>query len=66
MPLLPDLIRLALLMCILGMAFLAAFFLRGRQLTLPVYACWGLLALLLPIIGPFLVIWIHPGRKSLR
>jgi hypothetical protein len=63
-----DLLRYLLLGCILGMACLAAFYLRRRELTPHEYLGWGLLALLLPLIGPFLVILSHPGtlRKELR
>ena len=66
MPSTPDFIRYALLACILGMALLAAFYLRRRDLSLWAYTGWGLLALLLPVVGPFLVIWIRPGRQTLR
>jgi hypothetical protein len=45
------------------MASLSAFYLRRRALTPLAYAGWGLLALMLPIIGPFLVIWAQPGEK---
>jgi hypothetical protein len=60
----PELMRAALLICILGMAFLAAFYLRQRRLSLQAYTCLGLLALCLPVLGPFLVIWIRPGKPS--
>ncbi len=50
-----------LLIGICSMAILAAFYLRRRQLSLFAYTFWGLVALVLPIIGPFLVIWCQPG-----
>ncbi|MCU0485150.1 MAG: hypothetical protein MUC85_03470 [Anaerolineales bacterium] len=56
-----DLMRLFLLLTILGMAVLAAFRLRHRQLTLDEYLSWGLVAILIPLIGPYLVISIMPG-----
>jgi hypothetical protein len=63
MPLSPDFMRFLLLVCIFCMALLSAFYLRRRALTPLAYAGWGLLALMLPIIGPFLVIWAQPGEK---
>ena len=45
-----------------GMALLAAFYLRRRELRTAQYLSWGLLALLVPLLGPFLVILNHPGR----
>ncbi|MBN1666237.1 MAG: hypothetical protein JW862_04090 [Anaerolineales bacterium] len=60
----PDLMRAALLICILGMTFLAVFYLRQRPLSLLAYTCLGLLALCLPVLGPFIVIWIQPGKRS--
>ncbi len=52
--------------CLVGMALLAAFYLRGRRLSLIGYLAWGLVSLLIPAIGPFIVILAHPGesRKS--
>jgi len=47
----------------LGMALLAAFYLRRRELTIAEYIGWGLLALLLPLLGPFLVILYQPGKR---
>ena len=59
----PDLMRLLLLICILSMPMLAAFYLRQRGLAPLEYAFWGLCAILIPIIGPFFVIWIKPGQR---
>ena len=66
MPIPPHFMHYALLACILGMSLLATFYLRRRQLSLLAYAGWGLLALLLPLMGPFLVIWLRPGRLNQR
>jgi hypothetical protein len=63
MPTSPDLMRALLFACLLGMALLAAFFLRTRQLSFSAYMLWGLLALLVPLLGPFLVILANPGGK---
>jgi hypothetical protein len=61
MPVTPVLMRLLILLCALGMVLMAAFYLRGRRLPLAGYLGWGLLALLLPFLGPFLVILSQPG-----
>ena len=62
-PLSPYLMRLFLLLCLLGMELLAAFFLSQRRLPFLAYLGWGLLAVLLPVMGPFLVILHKPGRR---
>lgn len=59
-----DFMRLLLLLTMLGMAMLAAFFLRRRRVTMLQYMVWGLVAVLLPLIGPFLVIVLAPGKHS--
>jgi hypothetical protein len=58
-----DWMRLLLCLCLIGIAILAAFFLRGRSLSLPAYLGWGALIILLPLIGPFLVVLIQPGSS---
>ena len=60
----PDMMRLILLLGMLAMMLLAVFYLRQRQLSLLDYAFWGLAAILVPLIGPFLVIWMQPGQTS--
>jgi hypothetical protein len=64
----PGTMRALLIVCMAGMALLAAFYLRRRMMSTRAYLAWGLLALLLPLLGPFLVILNHPGhlRPSLR
>ena len=62
----PQVMRLLLLLCALSMALMAAFFLRRRELPLMGYLFWGLLALLIPLIGPFLVIWLQPGKAQVE
>ena len=63
-----ELMRALLVGCMAGMALLAAFYLRRREMSTAAYLAWGLLALLVPLLGPFLVILNHPGllRPSLR
>ena len=63
MQLTPETMRVLLLVGALGMALLAAFYLRRRELTIAEYIGWGLLALLLPLLGPFLVILYQPGKR---
>lgn len=58
-----HLLRILLVSCALGMLFLAAFFLRSRKLSTLAYLGWGVVAILLPVLGPFLVIWKSPGKK---
>lgn len=63
MPFSPDIMRALLVICLLGMAVLAALFLRQRSLSLIAYLGWGLLIVLLPILGPFLVLLTRPGKQ---
>ena len=63
MPLASETIRILLVGCLFFMTFLAVLFLRQRRLSWKAYFAWGLLAVLLPAIGPFLVILAHPGQK---
>ncbi len=58
-----EIMRLLLLMCVLGMTFLAVFYLRRRELSLSEYIGWGLLVVLLPLLGPFLTILYQPGKR---
>jgi hypothetical protein len=58
-----DWMRLLLCVCLIGIAILAAVFLRGRSLSLPAYLGWGALIVFLPLIGPFQVVLIHPGSS---
>ena len=63
MPLSTETIRTLLIGCLFLMALLAVLYLRQRRLSWAAYCAWGLLALLLPAVGPFLVILAHPGQK---
>jgi hypothetical protein len=60
----PDILRALLILCQFGMATLALLFLRTRILSLAEYIVWGLVALLVPYLGPFLVILSKPGLKQ--
>ena len=46
------------------MAALALYYLSRRRLSTYEYAAWGLLAILVPLLGPFLVIYLRPGEKQ--
>jgi len=61
-----ETMRILIILCLIGMALLAVFFLRTRRMTLYSYIAWGLLALLVPLLGPFLVILSHPGNGISR
>jgi hypothetical protein len=55
-------LKAVLIITILAMAFLAVFYLRRRQLSWAAYCFWGLVAIILPVLGPFLVIVSRPGK----
>lgn len=59
----PDSMRFLLLLCMLAMVLLAAFDLRRQKLHPLKYLFWGLVAILIPIVGPFAVIWVKPGIR---
>jgi len=61
-----EVIRLMLLADFLVMLFLAVFYLRQRKLSWLEFSLWGLLALVVPVLGPFLVIAARPGRWNKR
>lgn len=65
MPISADVMRVSLYLSLAAMALLAIFYLRGRRLSLAAYCLWGLLAVLLPALGPFLVILLRPGQPRL-
>jgi hypothetical protein len=59
-----ETLRLLLIGCLIAMYILAMFSLRRRPLALGQFAPWGLFALLVPVLGPFLVILNRPGDPS--
>ena len=61
-----ETMRLLLVGCLLGLYILAMFDLRHRYLTLVQFTAWGLLALLVPALGPFLVIVSRPAGLAHR
>jgi hypothetical protein len=56
-------LHLLLVLFLLAMTLLSVVYLRRRQMAFSSFALWGLLAVLLPAIGPFLVIVLRPGRS---
>ena len=62
MPISSEVMRLLLVACQFCMAFLGALYLRRRSLSFTEYIKWGLLLVLVPVLGPFLVILSRPGR----
>ena len=65
-PISPQTMRLIILLILMSMETLAVFYLRQRRISFFSYLGWGLLSLLLPAIGPFLVILSQPGRPALH
>ena len=63
MPISPTVLRLIFFFGLLGMLLLSAFYLRGRRLSFSEYIAWGLLTVLLPLLGPFLVVFSRPGQS---
>jgi hypothetical protein len=55
-------IRTILLVDIVALALLSLIFLRQRRMDWISFCFWGLLALLVPVLGPFLVIANRPGE----
>ncbi len=64
MPLTANTMRVLLFIGLLGMTLLAAFYLRRRRLTPQEYLGWGLLIVLVPLLGPFLVLMAAPGKPA--
>ena len=59
-----DILRLLLVVFSFAMLFLSFFYLSRRKLTFWYYLGWGLVAVLIPILGPFLVIASRPGKSQ--
>lgn len=55
-------IRTILLVDIVAMALLAMLYLRQRRMRWTALLGWGLLALCVPVLGPFLVLSNRPGE----
>lgn len=57
-------LRLLLTGYLVAMSVLALLYLRRRPLTWIQFTAWGLLSLLVPALGPFLVILARPGKPN--
>jgi len=60
----PEFVRWVMLIGLLSIACLTCLYLRRRNLTARAYLTWGLLAILFPLIGPFLVLLSKPGKRA--
>lgn len=61
-----EILQVFLILDIAGMLTLSLVYLARRRMAWHQYLSWGLLALVLPILGPFLVIANHPGERRKR
>jgi hypothetical protein len=57
-----DTLLTLLLASICGMLVLAVLYLNQRKLSTLSFVLWGLLALSIPLLGPYLVIALRPGE----
>ena len=60
----PEFLQYGLFGGFIAMLILALFFLRGRELSTREYVLWGLLAVAVPLLGPYLVIIAKPGVQK--
>ena len=61
MPIHPNVMIVALGIFIVTMTFLGFNYLRRRELETWEYIAWGILAVIVPVLGPFIVIASRPG-----
>lgn len=61
-----DILRVLLYVVLFGMLMIAVLYLRQRKLSKAAYVLWGILALILPVIGPYIVIASRPGEPAGR
>lgn len=57
-----DTLLIVLIVFLVSMYLAAMSYLHRRVLTRLQFLVWGIVALLLPALGPFLVIAVRPGR----
>ncbi|HEY9075559.1 MAG TPA: hypothetical protein VIO61_03375 [Anaerolineaceae bacterium] len=58
-----DGVRLMLGITLMLLALMAVFYLRQRSMAWWEYLLWGMVAVFIPLIGPFVVMIIRPGKK---
>ncbi len=56
-----ETLRIIFLSFLIAEFLLAVFYLRRCELHFGAYTLWGLFALVVPILGPFIVILSRPG-----
>jgi hypothetical protein len=61
-----ETLRLLLLLFLFVLYALAILYLSRRTLTPRQFAVWALVALFIPVLGPFIVFAAHPGQKRAR
>ncbi|MBE3037922.1 MAG: hypothetical protein IMZ62_03805 [Chloroflexi bacterium] len=61
-----ETLRLLLAGFLVAIYMMAILSLRRQPLTFSQYTLWGLFALLVPALGPFLVILLQPGKSAQR
>ena len=61
-----DILRWGLLLGCGGMLAIALVYLHQRQLIGWQKLLWGILAVVVPLLGPFLVIYLRPGERRVR
>jgi hypothetical protein len=61
-----DVLRVLIYIDLFGMLLVAVLYLRQRKLSTLAYVLWGVFALLLPVVGPYLVIAARPGEPVRR
>ena len=59
-------LQVLLLLVILALYVLALLYLRRRGLNPARFAFWALLALFVPVLGPFIVFAAQPGAREPR
>ena len=62
----PENLRLLLALYLALSLLIAVAYLARRRLTLGEWLFWGLVAVTLPVFGPFFVISARPGPRSPR
>ncbi len=61
-----EILRVMLAVCLIAMYVLAMLYLRRRKLSLVQLIAWGLFALFVPALGPFLLLLSRPGEPAPR
>ena len=55
-------VRTLLIVDLVGMSLLALIYLRQRRMEWTAFCFWGALSIVIPVLGPFLVIANRPGQ----